>query len=99
MSRRPQVPGPESAHSMNHPAGLEILNVMAHLESCSSVTTWMARLDMARALYPQQNACKPHHLRVSLWHREGTCQVCEGSAGPVAPLALKLLVLSKEAIT
>ena len=31
-------------------------------------------------------------------YREGMCPVCAGSAGPVAPLALKLLVLSKEAI-
>ena len=30
--------------------------------------------------------------------REGMCPVCAGSAGPVAPLASKLLVLSKEAI-
>lgn len=31
-------------------------------------------------------------------YREGTCPVCVGSAGHVAPLASKLLVLSKEAI-
>ena len=31
-------------------------------------------------------------------YREGMCPVCAGSAGPVAPLASKLLVLSKEAI-
>ena len=31
-------------------------------------------------------------------YREGTSPICKGSVGHVAPLALKLIVLSKEVI-
>ena len=37
-------------------------------------------------------------FEIAYGYREGMCLVCAGSAGPVAPLASKLLVLSKKAI-